>query len=145
MEERVCVCVCVCVLFLLYSLYLEYDKIHFSPILCGVTQTCPPSPLLGQMYHRFLLPPITSPINWPPFLEYNLHIPSSDDNHSKHSLLMLSPGSLWCHRSGIPQPPKQSKAGLLEVPKWNSLDHTYSARWLCLGLARTGGRGVILS
>jgi len=78
------VTVCVCVLFILYSLYLGYDKIHFSPILRGVTLTCPPSPPLGQMYHPFLLPPITSHINWPLFLEYNLHIPSSDDNHSKN-------------------------------------------------------------
>ena len=76
--------VCVYVILILYPLYLEYDKIHFPPILRGVTLMCPPGPPLGQMYHPFLLPPITSQINWPPFLEYNLHIPSSDDNHSKN-------------------------------------------------------------
>jgi len=75
---------CVCVLFILYSLCLEYDKIHSSPILRSVTQSCLPVPPLGHMYHPFLLPPITSHINWPPFLEYNLHIPSSDDNDSKN-------------------------------------------------------------
>ena len=40
-----------CVLFILYSLYLEYDGIHFSPILRQAL-------LSVRLYHPVLLPPI---------------------------------------------------------------------------------------
>ena len=43
-----------------YCIYSNQSmtKIHLSPRLRGVNLTCPPNPLLGQMYYPFLLLPI---------------------------------------------------------------------------------------
>jgi len=78
---------CVCVLFILYSVYLEYDRIHFSPIFHGVTPTSPPCHPLGHIVPSISPSPhFSTPPTAPP------------------TLPLFHAETHWWHRSGIPQP-----------------------------------------
>jgi len=113
---------CVCVSFVLYSIYLEYDRIDYSPILHRVTPMRPPSAPLGQIVPSLSASPNLStppPPHHPcysPCLPYRVSLMSSQCNTPTSQSPSVLPHPLT--RSWLTDQDVRSKA---QKARWGSL------------------------